>query len=82
MEIDGTVDAGPHQGRWDLIPGVRERLRTSANFLDEHGSKSRSFVFVVPRRVVEFALGQFVKGDAQRSDPALRLSKHFVCRPA
>ena len=56
-----------------------ERLRAAANLPDERGAKPRLFVFVVLRRVVEFALGQLVEGDAQRSDPALGLAKHLVC---
>ena len=56
-----------------------ERHRAAANLRNERGAKPRLFVFVVLRRVVEFALGQLVEGDAQSSDPALSLAKHLVC---
>ena len=55
-----------------------ERFRSAANFRDERSAQPRLFVLVVLRRVVEFALGQLVEGDAHRSDPALRLAKHLV----
>jgi hypothetical protein len=55
-----------------------ERFRAAANFRDERSAQPRLFVFVVLRRVVEFALGQIVEGDAHRSDPASRLAKHLV----
>ena len=55
-----------------------ERVSATANLRDERDAKPRLFVFVVLRRVVEFALGQLVEGDAQRSDPVLGLAKHLV----
>jgi len=59
-----------------------ERFRAAANFRDERNAQPRLFMFVVLRRVVEFALGQLVEGDAHRSDPVLRVAKHLICRTA
>lgn len=55
-----------------------EGLSASADFREECSAKPRLLVFVVLRRVVEFAFGQFVERDMHRSDPALSLAKHLV----
>lgn len=52
------------------------------HFRDEGGAQPRLFKFIVPSRVVEFALGQLVEGDAHRSDPGARLAKHLIGRTA
>ncbi len=55
-----------------------ERLSTPTDLRDECDAEPGLFVLVVLRRVIQFALGQFVEGDAHRSDPAARLAKHVI----
>jgi len=55
-----------------------ESFSASADLGDERRAKARLFVFVVLRRVVQFALGEFVERDTHRSDPALSVAEHLI----
>jgi hypothetical protein len=57
---------------------LNEGFSAATDLGNERRAKARLFVFVVLRRVVQFALGERVERDAHRSDPALSVAKHLI----